>query len=163
MEKGTLRRRLWLLAALVVASVAVVALWRSGPGAPGFHGRTAPEGTIAAYLAALEARDRRALSRLVPDDFDAGADVEDRLTRYGGARAAQAKVEIHTDVSPEAASARIRTAVDDGRELAWVENLYRRDGSWWMAWGRLRRAPLGAAPSQPSGIERPAPRRPPGP
>lgn len=108
--------------------------------------------TMVAYLNALERQDRSAVLGFAPPGNDAEKDADDRLRRFGGARAAQADIYITSDISPHVLSARIHTIGTDSQGLTWTENLFWQDGSW--------RLVIGSAPhtdhlGPPSSIERP--------
>jgi hypothetical protein len=105
---------------------------------------------ILQYLYALQERDRGGILKLVPGDYDAAKDVDDRLQRFGGATASGADIRITQDLSPDVLSATIRTRGADGRQLVWTENLFWRDGAWRLVLGG--RPPLFPA----SDIQRPA-------
>ena len=87
------------------------------------------------YLRALEARDYAAVVRLAPTNYDPRADALTRIEKYGGASAAQARIELSTDLAPDHASVRIFTIGADGQRLAWVENLFWEGGAWWLVLG----------------------------
>jgi hypothetical protein len=130
------RRSLTVLAVLVAVLGAALALWGSG----GTHGQGAStpasaHSRVVEYLRALEARDRSGILELVPDDYDAAGEADERLQRLGGAHAKGAHIRLTAEFSPDILSVSIRTTGADGREVAWTENLFWRDGEWWLVLG----------------------------
>lgn len=107
---------------------------------------------VVEYLNALERRNRSAVQGFAPSGYDATKDADDRLQRFGGARAAHADIHITSDISPQVLSARISTVGTDSQELTWTENLFWQDGSWRLVMGSASHTDL---LDPPSSIERP--------
>ncbi|WNG61835.1 hypothetical protein F0U59_49330 [Archangium gephyra] len=148
------RRSVVVLLVLLLAVTGIVLTVQKLHGAPGQPApeRTAARETVIEYLHALEARDRDGVLRLVPGDYEAAKDVDERLQRFGGAQAAAAHIDITSDLSPEVLTVNIRTVGPGGREMAWTENLFWRDGTWRLLLGGVR------SPTRPAAdLHRPAP------
>ncbi len=146
------RRTVAVLVILAALAGVGVTVWRQRASSPAPRdARPAAHGMVLQYLYALQERDRGGILKLVPADYDAAKDVDDRLQRFGGATASGADIRITQDLSPEVLSATIRTRGADGRQLVWTENLFWRDGAWWLVLGgRPRLLPA-------SDIQRPDP------
>lgn len=130
------RHLLWLLAVGLGASLL---LWgRRGPRPSHVADPATARATVLKYLHALETRDTEGVMRLVPDDDEAAREVEERLQQFGGARESGAQIHMTADLSPDVLSVSIRTATQEGHELAWTENFFWRDGRWWLVLGGRR-------------------------
>jgi hypothetical protein len=130
------RRSFTLLAVLVVLSGAALFIWKKrGNRSPVASNPAAARTTVVEYLHALEKRDSNGILKLVPSDYNAATEVNERLHRFGGAHADAAHIRISADISPQSLSASIRTTGPDGRELAWTENLFWHDGTWKLVLG----------------------------
>lgn len=105
-----------LAALVVVLSVALALRARERRGGQGLPSPAEARVVVLEYLRALEARDRHGIEKLVPGDYDAGGDIDQRLQQFGGARAHEAEIRITADFSPEVVSANIRTVGPDGRQ-----------------------------------------------
>jgi hypothetical protein len=132
---------------------AAMALWAAGrreppqrPPAP-----STARATVVEYLQALEKRERGAILKLVPADYEATRMVDERLQLFGGVRTEGADIRITSDISPEVLSVNIRSTGPEGRELVWTENLFWREGAWRLVLGGRGD---GRAPAD---IQRPAP------
>lgn len=130
------RRSFAALAVLVAISGAALAIWKErGSHSLGASNFAAAHATVLNYLHALEARDPNGILKLVPNDYDAAKEVNERLQRFGGIHANEAQIRITSDISPKVLSASIRTTGPDGQEVAWTENLFWRDGAWKLVLG----------------------------
>ncbi len=154
-RRSTQARALLVAAAVLgLACIAGVFLWlRASPQSSVPDARSARP-VILSYLTALETRDRSAVRGFAPPDYDADAEVADRIAKYGGARAVAASITFDTELSKAAPSVLIETTSAAGRPLAWRETVFWREGQWWIVLGSLK----GVTHTMPTaGTERRAP------
>lgn len=90
------------------------------------------------YIIALHEHNCMGIRALVPGDYEAQADIDDRLEKFGGVRIDTTKIDISSDINPDILSAYINSSSDGGQVVKWTENLVWRDGQWWLVLGSLR-------------------------
>jgi hypothetical protein len=145
-------RRMFALSVTLALLLALYALWAlQGGRQDRAEDLAAAREAVLEYVRALEANDGARVERLAPRGYDTAEAIDDRLRRFGGVRAAGAKIQIGADISPEVYVVKIQAIGADGREIAWTENLFWRDGAWRLVLGKAR----GGFPS--STVQRPSP------
>jgi hypothetical protein len=152
LEVITMSRRMLALSAALALLLALCVFWAlQGRRRERAEDLATAREAVLEYIEALGAKDRDSIARWAPEGYETAEAIDDRLRRFGGVRAAGAKIQIGTDISPEVYVVKIQTLGADGREIAWTENLFWRDGGWRLVLGKAR----GGFPS--SSIQRPAP------
>lgn len=98
-------------------------------------GAGSPQQAIDAYVAALNARDTKALAQLAPPGNDAADEIRQRLDQHGGQNIRIASTRLTNGVSPDVVSASIQGQGSAG-DYSETLTLTRTDDRWHVVMGQ---------------------------
>jgi hypothetical protein len=145
MDRGSVNRVI-LAAISLVAIIAACSVAASSPASPG---QAARERVVAAYLAALEERDRAAIAAMVSPGIDATSEIAAELDRYGGVRLHDARVSYLDEFAGVYVVATVSGTGDEGADYTITVPMSRVDGRYYVALGQVAPSGSEADPASP--------------